>query len=102
MSKPQNESGSDGVQSASKEPVNHVYVSDSARQFIIESCVLCGEKHAHGAKDPAVANGERSHRVAHCTDRSGAGYYLELAPDADPPDHWWSWMRSEYGGDIDA
>ena len=80
-------------------PVNTVVFSESGRQFIIENCVLCGETHHHGSKDPAVARGELSHRVAHCSDRMGCGYYLQLAEDADPPDRWREWVLQTDEGD---
>ena len=83
-----------------KTPVNQVYVSDSGRRFIIEECVQCGETHYHGAKDPTVASGGRSHRSSHCHDRHlDGGYYLELAGDADPPVHWREWASHDGGGD---
>lgn len=74
-------------------PVNPVRLSESGRQFIIDECVICGERHGHGSKDRVVANGGRSHRAAHChdTDHSG-GYYLELAADAEPPEWWYGWV----------
>lgn len=83
-------------------PVNHVRLSDSQRQFIIEECVLCGERHAHGSKDAAVANGGRSRRVAHC--RTGCQpreYYLELHPNADPPATWYEWVDRTTGVEIE-
>jgi len=80
-------------------PVNTVVFSESGRQFIVENCVLCGETHRHGSKDPAVAQGELSHRVPHCSDHKGKGYYLQLAEDADPPDWWRGWVMEANGGD---
>lgn len=81
-----------------KTPVNEVRLSDSLRQFIIDDCVICGERHGHGSKDRAVAEGGRSHRAAHChgVDHSG-GYYLELADDVEPPERWYDWVNSETG-----
>jgi hypothetical protein len=82
-----------------KKPVNVVHFSDSGKQFIIESCVICGERHAHGSKDVGVADGDRSHRAAHChsVNHTG-GYYLTLAADAEPPEWWHDWVTSERGG----
>jgi len=91
-----------GEQDDSDIPVNQVYVSDSGRQLIIEECVRCGETHSHGARDVTVASGGRSHRASHCTNNHlDGGYELELAEDADPPEHWWSWMRDEAGGSLE-
>lgn len=87
---------------ADKTPVNYVRLGDSLRQFIIDDCVLCDETHRHGSMDPTVANGGRSHRSAHCTGPGGAGYYLELAPDAEPPERWYSWVDRESGLEVTA
>lgn len=57
------------------------------KQWIVQKCPYCGEKHVHGAgsgKDDPMKR--LSHRLAHCgfpyTDREGfnndAGYILEL------------------------
>lgn len=77
-------------------PVNKVRLSDSAKQFVVDDCVICGETHRHGSHDVAVAEGRRSHRAAHChgADHSG-GYYLELADAAEPPEHWYAWLAVE-------
>lgn len=84
-----------------KTPVNYVRVSDSLRQFIIDECVICGERHAHGSKDPTVATGGRSARSAHCHGVAGPGqYYLELAPDAEPPERWYSWIDREFSVEV--
>ena len=83
-------------------PVNKVRLSDSLRQLIVDECVLCGETHRHGSMDPVAANGGRSHRVEHCHGiEHHGGYYLELADDAEPPEHWYSWVdeKSEMGVD---
>jgi len=69
-------------------PVNTVRVSRSGKQLVVDECVICGETHHHGAQDPTVAKGGRSHRAAHCTGRRG-GYYLELDDGTEPPAHWW-------------
>jgi len=85
-------------------PVNRVRLADeSLRTFVIDSCVLCGEEHRHGAEDPTVAAGGRSHRSAHCrdVDHSG-GYYLELDPNAAPPRGWYLWLDVEPPADLDA
>jgi hypothetical protein len=82
-------------------PVNPVRFSDSGRQFIIDECVICGETHAHGSMDPAVAEGERSHRVEHCHNGHDGGYYLELAEDAEPPTWWTGWIERERGVSLD-
>ena len=86
-----------------KTPVNTVRLSSSLRQLIIDECVICGDRHAHGSKDPTVANGGRSHRGAHCrgVDHSG-GYYIELDDDADPPERWYSWVDGESGIEVSA
>jgi len=81
------------------DPVNTADLSDSSRQLVVENCVLCGETHRHGAQDPSVARGEKSHRVAHCSDRLGAGYYLQLAEDVDPPDWWREWVMQASKGE---
>lgn len=73
-------------------PVNTVRVSDSLKRFIIDECVICGETHSHGSKSPAVANGGRSPRVAHCDDFRGQ-YYLELQSDYEPPQRWYSYAE---------
>lgn len=87
---------------ADKTPVNYVRLSDSVRQFIIDDCVLCGETHRHGSMDPTVATGGRSHRSAHCTGPDTGGYYLELAPDAEPPERWYSWVDRASGLEVTA
>lgn len=76
-----------------KTPVNTVRLSDSGKRLVVDNCVICGDTHHHGAYDPTVAKGGRSHRAAHCgdADRTG-GYYLELADDAEPPQHWYDWL----------
>ena len=86
-----------------KTPVNTVRLSDSLRQFIIDECRICGARHAHGSKDPTVANGGRSHRAAHCrgVDHSG-GYYIELEDDVEPPERWYSWVDRESGIEVSA
>lgn len=109
MSKPQQnpettaeQSNSTEVSHAEKTPVNHVRLADDTdRQLVIDECVLCGETHRHGSLDGAVAAGDRSHRVEHCTgiDHRG-GYYLELAADAEPPTHWLEWVDSQTGVDV--
>jgi len=81
------------------DPVNTVVFSESGRQLIIENCVLCGETHRHGSKDPGVARGDLGHRVAHCSDRMSPDYYLELTEDADLPDWWQEWATHVSGGD---
>ena len=97
------EAETDRDETAEKTPVNTVRLSDSLRQFIIDECVICGERHGHGSKDATVANGGRSHRGAHCrgVDHSG-GYYIELDDDADPPERWYSWVDGESGIEVSA
>ena len=76
-------------------PVNTVRLSESCKQLVIDTCVLCGGTHRHGAYDRAVARGERSHRAEHCDGDHTGGYYLELAADADPPAYWYEWLGVE-------
>jgi hypothetical protein len=84
-----------------KTPVNPVRLSESGRQFIIDECVICGERHGHGARDATVANGGRSHRASHChgADHSG-GYYLELADDEEPPEWWYGWVNRDTSVEV--
>lgn len=84
-------------------PINEVRLSDSRRQLVVDECVICGETHRHGSKDPAVARGELSHRVAHCTpdDPAGdapGGYNLRLAADAERPEGWLDRVLPNEGG----
>ena len=97
------EAETDRDETDEKTPVNTVRLSDSLRQFIIDECRICGARHAHGSKDPTVANGGRSHRAAHCrgVDHSG-GYYIELDDDADPPERWYSYVDRESGIEVSA
>jgi len=82
-------------------PINHVRLSDSQLQFIVDECVLCGERHGHGSKDPTVANGGRSRRVAHCRGDGHPGeYHIELDPNADPPATWYEWVDRSTGVEI--
>ena len=76
-------------------PVNEVKIGDYGKLVIVEECVVCGETHRHGANDVALARGERSSRMAHCSGRHH-GYDLVLADDADPPA---CWRRRLQGGD---
>jgi|APHM01.1.fsa_nt_gi hypothetical protein len=83
---------------ADKTPVNYVYF-DGRRRVVIRNCVLCGGRHGHGSRDPVLAQGGRSHRRSHCggeTDPSG--YYIELAPDADVPPNWETWVMNMEAG----
>jgi len=95
------EAETDRDETAEKTPVNTVRLSSSLRQFIIDECVICGATHSHGARDPTVANGGKSHRGAHCrgVDHSG-GYYLKLADDVEPPDHWYRWVGRNSGIEV--
>ena len=74
-----------------KQPINEVYFAN-AKTLLVEECVVCGGTHRHGARDPAVARGEPSHRVSHCGDLSASNYYIRLAEDADPPDRYFQWV----------
>jgi hypothetical protein len=48
--------------------------------WILElTCPHCGEIHRHGGGDGLVAQG--GHRVAHCRENRGRGYFINL--DAD-------------------
>ena len=85
-------------------PINEVRLSDSRRQLIVDECVICGETHRHGAKDPAVARGELSHRVSHCApdDADGdapGGYNLRLASGTERPEGWLDWVLPDEGGE---
>jgi hypothetical protein len=86
-------------------PTNYVRLSDSYSQLVVDTCVICGDTHYHGRGDPAVARGDRSHRVAHCmgrktTDDDPRGYYLKMSDDAERPDVWLNWLRREYGDSV--
>ncbi|WP_154019137.1 hypothetical protein [Halococcus agarilyticus] len=81
-------------------PINEVRLSDSNRQFIVDECVICGDTHRHGSKDPAVARGDLSHRVAHCNlslEDTRGGYDLRLADDAERPERWLNWVLPDRG-----
>lgn len=52
--------------------------------------------------DPTVANGGRSHRSSHCPNSGlDGGYYIKLAPNAERPDHWLSWLDRESGCEVE-
>jgi len=63
-------------------PVNLAKIesSNAIKQIVVQSCVICGDKHRHGF-DTELYRGQvsLSHRVAHCQTNDGAGgYYIEL------------------------
>jgi len=45
------------------------------------TCPHCGEKHTHGGGDGLMAQG--GHRIAHCRNSTGKGYFIELAEEAE-------------------
>jgi hypothetical protein len=45
------------------------------------TCPHCGEKHTHGGGGGLVPHG--GHRVAHCRNSTGKGYFIKLAEEAE-------------------
>jgi hypothetical protein len=64
--------------------LNPIVVATSRRArdaWIIKLiCPHCGEKHTHGGGDGLMPH--VGHRVAHCRNSTGKGYFIELAEEA--------------------